>query len=84
MHTGEHGKREMASGDVVEEKTTPDFGAQQQVLIKPVRGVSELQAEALAATPPKEAGTFRKPDLVELAPLDASIHLDIRYAPSTA
>jgi hypothetical protein len=84
LHTGEHGKREMASGDVVEEKTTPDFGAQQQVLIKPVRGVSELQAEALAATPPKEAGTFRKPDLVELAPLDASIHLDIRYAPSTA
>ena len=30
--------------------------------------------------PPKEAGTFRTPDLVEVAALDSSIHLDIRYA----
>ena len=30
--------------------------------------------------PPKEAGNFRKPDLVEIATLDPTIRLDIRYA----
>jgi zinc D-Ala-D-Ala dipeptidase len=30
--------------------------------------------------PPKETGTFRQPDLVELVRLEPSIHLDIRYA----
>lgn len=30
--------------------------------------------------PPKEAGTFRQPDLVELIKLDPTIRLDIRYA----
>ena len=48
--------------------------------IKPVRPVGELRAEALAAQPPQEHGTFRKPDLVDVAPLDRRIHLDIRYA----
>ena len=32
--------------------------------------------------PPKEAGPFRKPDLVELKRLDPGIRLDIRYATS--
>ena len=35
-----------------------------------------------AQGPPKETGTFRKPDLVELIKLDRSIKLDIRYATS--
>jgi zinc D-Ala-D-Ala dipeptidase len=35
-----------------------------------------------AQEPPKETGTFRKPDLVELIKLDRSIKLDIRYATS--
>ena len=39
-----------------------------------------MRREALAATPPHEAGDFRKPDLVELALLDPTIKLDIRYA----
>ena len=30
--------------------------------------------------PPKEVGTFREPDLVELRKLDRSIKLDVRYA----
>ena len=30
--------------------------------------------------PPKETGTFRKPDLVEIKSLDPTIRLDIRYA----
>src|SRR3989440_7594898 len=32
--------------------------------------------------PPKEEGTFRAPDLVELSELDKTIKLDIRYATS--
>jgi D-alanyl-D-alanine dipeptidase len=48
--------------------------------ITPSRPVEVLRREALAATPPKERGNFRKPELVELAPLDPSIGLDIRYA----
>jgi D-alanyl-D-alanine dipeptidase len=32
--------------------------------------------------PPREAGPFRAPDLVELVSVDPTIHLDIRYATS--
>jgi D-alanyl-D-alanine dipeptidase len=48
--------------------------------ITPLRPVEELRAEALKAEPPKEQGTFRKPELVELVTLDPTIKLDIRYA----
>jgi CubicO group peptidase (beta-lactamase class C family)/D-alanyl-D-alanine dipeptidase len=48
--------------------------------IQPLKPVAELRREAIAATPPPEAGDFRKPDLVELALLDPAIKLDIRYA----
>ena len=48
--------------------------------ITPVRPVAELRAEALAAQPPKEQGTFRAADLVDVAKLDRRIKLDIRYA----
>ena len=50
--------------------------------IKPVRPIEDLRKEALAASPPGETGNFRKSELVELSPLDPSIHLDIRYATS--
>jgi D-alanyl-D-alanine dipeptidase len=72
--------RVLVMGDVGTTKITPDFNAPQQVLITPVRPVSELRAEALASSPPHEDGTFRKPELVELTTLDPVIHLDIRYA----
>jgi zinc D-Ala-D-Ala dipeptidase len=39
-----------------------------------------LSSAALAQGPPKEAGHFREPDLVELIKLDKTIRLDIRYA----
>ena len=44
--------------------------------------VAWLLATAAGAqdAPPREAGTFRKPDLVELVRLDKTIHLEIRYA----
>jgi CubicO group peptidase (beta-lactamase class C family)/D-alanyl-D-alanine dipeptidase len=48
--------------------------------IKPLRPVDELRREALAAKPPGEAGSFHKPDLVDLTKLDDTIKLDIRYA----
>lgn len=74
------GEQELVLGSVTRGKSTPDVNAQTQILIKPVKPIDDLRAFALAASPPKETGTFRKADLVELAPLDASIHLDIRYA----
>ena len=62
--------------------TAPQLGAAQQASfhITPVRPVAELRAEALKAQPPRERGTFLKPDLVELVKLDPTIKLDIRYA----
>jgi len=48
--------------------------------ITPLRPVEELRAEALKQQPPREPGTFLKPDLVELVKLDPTIKLDIRYA----
>jgi D-alanyl-D-alanine dipeptidase len=51
-----------------------------QLQVKPVRPVAELRTEALAMSPPREDGTFRPADLVELATLDPTIKLEIRYA----
>jgi D-alanyl-D-alanine dipeptidase len=48
--------------------------------ITPSRPVAQLRREALAARPPIEAGVSHKPDLVDIAALDATIRLDIRYA----
>ena len=48
--------------------------------IDPVRPVSELRAEALAASPPPEPGPFRDSELVEAATLEPGIRLDVRYA----
>jgi D-alanyl-D-alanine dipeptidase len=51
-----------------------------QLRVTPVRPVEELRKEALAASPPKEAGNFHAPELVELRTLDPTIRLEIRYA----
>jgi len=48
--------------------------------IDPVRPVSRLRREALAASPPDASGSELKPDLVEIIRLDPTIKLDIRYA----
>jgi zinc D-Ala-D-Ala dipeptidase len=64
----------------VQERLSPEANASAQVVIRPVKPVEELRLEALAASPPHEDGTFRKPELVELTTLDSAIHLDIRYA----
>jgi D-alanyl-D-alanine dipeptidase len=51
-----------------------------QLRVTPVRPVDSLRAEALAASPPVEAGPFTPNDLVELVKLDPTIKLEIRYA----
>jgi zinc D-Ala-D-Ala dipeptidase len=43
-------------------------------------GVAAGQGVSAVQAPPREAGEFLKPDLVELVTLDRTIRLDIRYA----
>ena len=46
----------------------------------PTYKLEALRADALRALPPEEAGTFRPSELVEVATLDPTILLDVRYA----
>jgi serine beta-lactamase-like protein LACTB len=48
--------------------------------IEPARPVEELRREARAARPPEERGERDASELVELASLDPTIRLDVRYA----
>jgi D-alanyl-D-alanine dipeptidase len=48
--------------------------------IVPVEPIDALRKAALVVTPPVETGDFRESDLVEVATLDATIKLDVRYA----
>jgi D-alanyl-D-alanine dipeptidase len=59
---------------------TTSTGADKSFRVVPNRPLDELRKEALLAAPPQETRSFRKPDLVEVATLDRSIRLDIRYA----
>jgi D-alanyl-D-alanine dipeptidase len=54
----------------------------QQFHINPLHPVQELRREALQATPPRQPQGLQTPDLVEVAPLDPTLRLDIRYATS--
>lgn len=72
--------RATLAGSVVFDRRTINGEGEATFKIDPVRPVSELRAEALAAEPPPEEGDFREADLVEVADLDPSILLDVRYA----
>ncbi len=48
--------------------------------ITPAQNIEEARAEAGKAVPPAETGKFLAPKLVDLATLDPSIKLEIRYA----
>ena len=74
------GRLLLCTNDLCWDKNVYGVDDQNVARVKPVHAIEELRTEALAATPPKEAGSFRKPDLVELALFDAGIRLDIRYA----
>ncbi|MGA8214022.1 MAG: hypothetical protein WB799_10535 [Candidatus Sulfotelmatobacter sp.] len=56
------------------------FAQEVSFRITPLHPVQELRAEALKVQPPREQGSFREPDLVELVKLDSAIKLDVRYA----
>ncbi len=51
-----------------------------QLRVPPLRPVAEMLALARKERPPAESGSFRAPDLVDLATLDPTIRFDIRYA----
>ena len=57
----------------------PDDGSG-QLRVTPIRPVAEVLKESQSHTPPAEAGTFLRPDLVELTSLDPTVKLDVRYA----
>lgn len=48
--------------------------------IEPQHSPAELRALAAVSKPPQEEGSFREPDLVDLATLDVPFRFDIRYA----
>jgi D-alanyl-D-alanine dipeptidase len=52
------------------------------VFVLPRTQVREAPPAAAEEEPPREAGSFNAPDLVELDKLDATLKLDIRYATS--
>lgn len=79
VFSGGNGVKELVFGDVhLEHRNYGDEG--KSFKITPVRPIEELRKEAALASPPSEARSFRKADLVEVAALDPAIHLDIRYA----
>ena len=82
FHRGANGRATKAvlSSGVIFERRKIAGEDQASAHIEPLKPVAELRRTALAAAPPHEAGDFRKPDLVELTSLDATIKLDIRYA----
>ena len=73
---------QLNSGPLVLNRTDAGTDPAHFFHVSPSKPVTELRAEALRLAPPKEAGPFRKPDLVELTSLDPAFHLDIRYAQS--
>jgi D-alanyl-D-alanine dipeptidase len=74
------GTQVLLTNDLGWSKRTYGVDDQNVARMKPVHPIDELRPAALAAKPPQEPGPFRRPELVEPAPLDSSIHLDIRYA----
>jgi D-alanyl-D-alanine dipeptidase len=56
------------------------FAQEASFRITPLHPVQDLREKALKAQPPREHGSFRVSDLVELVKLDPTIKLDVRYA----
>jgi zinc D-Ala-D-Ala dipeptidase len=56
------------------------LAAQDVFRLQPARPIAQLRIDALKQTPPTETGPFRPHSLVNVATLDSSIRLDIRYA----
>lgn len=79
VFNGDGAVKEMIFGDShIPRQNYTDDG--KSFKITPVRPIDQLRQEAALASPPKEARSFRQPDLVEVTALDPQVHLDIRYA----
>jgi CubicO group peptidase (beta-lactamase class C family)/D-alanyl-D-alanine dipeptidase len=62
-------------------KRRPALNPGEMFRIRPERSIDDLRRAALAAEPSQEKNVFqKKPDLVDVASLDSTIKLDIRYA----
>ena len=72
--------RAVLGGSVVFDRRPIDGEDGSTFRVDPLRPVSEVRPEALAASPPREGGDLREPDLVDLTALDPTIRLDVRYA----
>lgn len=73
----------LAVGDVVFRRLPLGPGDGGTFRIQPLLPIDSLRREARAAAPPDSlTHAARRPDLVEVAELDSTIHLDIRYATS--
>jgi CubicO group peptidase (beta-lactamase class C family)/D-alanyl-D-alanine dipeptidase len=71
---------QVETASVVFKRRDAGFDSQTTFKVTPVRPVEELRKQAIAAHPPKEEGDFLVPELVDIAALDGTIRLDIRYA----
>src|SRR5262249_44638791 len=71
---------EVTAAGVLFKRRSIDGESGKTFRITPRRPIAELEAEARSAVPPREAGDFISPDLVDLTALDPTIRLDIRYA----
>lgn len=60
-------------------KVGPEDGVG-QARIRPTKSVAKLMQKAADQKPPTEKGEFKQPDLVELASIDPTITLEVRYA----
>src|SRR5260370_37081285 len=77
---GPSGTQELLTNDLGWSKRTYGVDDQHVARMKPVHPIDELLPVAIAASPPEESASFRKPELVELALLIPSIPLKLRLA----
>jgi CubicO group peptidase (beta-lactamase class C family)/D-alanyl-D-alanine dipeptidase len=71
---------EVEAAHVVFKRRHVDGESGQTFHIVPLKTIEELRKEAMAAKPPAEKGDFRESDLVELAKLEPTFKIDLRYA----
>ena len=77
---GDRARAFIAGGERFPRREIEPAAGTNQLRVTPVRPVEQLRGEALAASPPRESGNFKKADLVELTALEPGIKLEIRYA----
>jgi D-alanyl-D-alanine dipeptidase len=77
---GDRARAFVAGGERFPRREIEPAPGTNQLRVTPVRPVEQVRGEALAASPPRESGNFKKADLVELTTLEPGIKLEIRYA----